>query len=203
MSSAKGLYKNRWHVNPETGDVGLCNATKKTCPYGGEEYGDTMHFPTREAAQTAVEEHFEDLYGGSLPESAQKTLAANKSRMVLDSKPTEEAAVFTDILVEKGLPAKLSGNSVRFNILNKNADRPGDEYGDLTANARYIDSGKNKGKWLFNYYTPKNEWYGSSRLLQGSGNIILNANEVEKWVRELVNDPEKIVAALHATDRGW
>ncbi len=42
----------KYHVNPATGDVAVCHATKRPCIYGGSE----SHGETREEAQTKYEE---------------------------------------------------------------------------------------------------------------------------------------------------
>jgi len=42
----------KYHVNPKTGDVAACHATKRPCIYGGEE----RHGTTREEAQAKYEE---------------------------------------------------------------------------------------------------------------------------------------------------
>lgn len=41
-----------YHVNPATGEPGKCRATKKPCPYGG----DDVHYTSKEAARQAFEE---------------------------------------------------------------------------------------------------------------------------------------------------
>jgi len=42
----------KYHVNPATGDVGVCTATKRACSYGDDE----NHFTSAEAARAAYEE---------------------------------------------------------------------------------------------------------------------------------------------------
>lgn len=42
---------NKYHINPETGNPGLCSA-KINCPFGG----DDVHYFSKEAAQKAFEE---------------------------------------------------------------------------------------------------------------------------------------------------
>lgn len=198
--ATKGLHKNRWHVNPESGDVGLCNATIKTCPYGGQS-GTENHYATRDAAQEAVEKAFEVKFGGNLPENIVKTLKANKSKMVFDAQPEANAANFTDELVTKGFPARLAGSSVRVDFISKNPEKPGDELGDLAANIRYIDSGPNEGKWLFSTHSPKNQWYGSARALYGSGNRILIAREVLAELRRIKRNPKAEVERIQALSK--
>ncbi len=41
----------KYHVNPKTGEPGLCGAQANNCPFGG---GD-VHYPTKEAARSAYE----------------------------------------------------------------------------------------------------------------------------------------------------
>lgn len=199
MSKGKGLQANRWHVNRETGDVGLCNATVRTCPYGGET-GVENHYASKKEAQEIVEEFFDTLYDGALPDTAKKVLVRNRNRMVFDAQPTAEAADFTDELVAMKIPAKISGSSVSFPLLSKNAEKPGDEYGDLMASAKYIDSGRNEGKWIFSAWTPQNSWYGSARLLHGSDRLIIDKKEVVAEVRKLMKDPEVAVRKLQNKD---
>lgn len=40
----------KWHVNPETGDAGVCHATKRACPLGEEN-----HYTSPKAARDAFE----------------------------------------------------------------------------------------------------------------------------------------------------
>lgn len=42
----------KFHINPATGDVAICHATKRPCIYGGDE----QHGATREEAQIKYEE---------------------------------------------------------------------------------------------------------------------------------------------------
>lgn len=138
--ATKGIHKNRWHVNTASGDVGLCNATIRTCPYGGES-GNENHYPDRVTAMGAAEKALEEQFGGNLPEAAKRTLSANKNRMVFDAKPNAIAGRFTDELVAKGFPARLAGSGVIVDLISKNPEKPGDEFGDLRVNIGYIDSG--------------------------------------------------------------
>lgn len=199
MKKEIGLQKNRWHVNRETGDVGLCNATIQTCPFGGDS-GIEDHYATKNEALAMVEETFETLYDGNLPEAAKKILDSNRNRMIFDSNPQPEAADFTDELVLSGISAKLSGNSVHIPLLNKNVEKPGDEFGDLNATAKYIEDGRNQGKWMFSVSSPKNHYYGASRLAYGTGTQIIEKKEVVDKVKRLMKNPESFVRKLQDKD---
>lgn len=44
----------KYHINPQTGDPGVCKAIAGGCPFGGEE----EHYTSKEAARAAYETHF-------------------------------------------------------------------------------------------------------------------------------------------------
>lgn len=51
----------RIHVNTNTGDTGVCKATKGGCPFGGDS-GEENHYDTREEAMAASEKMMADKY---------------------------------------------------------------------------------------------------------------------------------------------
>lgn len=53
---------SKYHINPDTGDAGLCQATKR-CPFGG----DDAHFTSKIAAQRAYEEGLVGIPKSSIP----------------------------------------------------------------------------------------------------------------------------------------
>lgn len=51
----------RIHVNTDTGNTGVCKASKEACPFGGDS-GEENHYATREEAVAASEKMMSDKY---------------------------------------------------------------------------------------------------------------------------------------------
>lgn len=60
---------NRFHVNPETGDVSPCEANKRECPYGGSE----VHGSTPEKARQKYERKMSSRVLANLSKNPKKT----------------------------------------------------------------------------------------------------------------------------------
>lgn len=72
---------NLYHINPETGRVNICRATKQKCPYGGET-GQENHFSTKEEAKHHNEKILSEIYSNTT--SLRKT-KNSKNRSNADS----------------------------------------------------------------------------------------------------------------------
>jgi len=200
---AKGLQTKRYHIDIHTGNVGYCNATIRTCPYGGEN-GDEFHYETKPEAVAALEEFYAEEFE-FLGEGFKKNIDNSKNRMFLHVDIDERAANLTDDLVAEGFPAKVAGKGkVRFAIKNKDPEKQGDEFGDLNASVEYNDSVGNRysGTWMLSSWSPKNSWYGSSRLLYGGPRIYgLDEKGLRKEIKKLMADPDGAVNAMRANDK--
>lgn len=62
----------KYHVNPETGEVGVCKAHQRECRYGGDDYGSKYHFDSMERAQFAGEKVLGNKYDVVLRKSQDK-----------------------------------------------------------------------------------------------------------------------------------
>ncbi len=195
---ARGLQTKRFHIDIHTGKIGYCNATKRTCPYGGET-GDEFHYESKQEAVTALEEFYEEEFE-YLGEVFKKNIERSKNAAFFHMDIDERAANMTDELVEAGFKAKVAGNGkVKISISNKDDEKPGDELGDLNASISYNDSVGNRysGTWMLSYSSPQNSWYGSSRLYFSAEPIRgLDKAGVEKELKRLLKNPKAIVASM-------
>ena len=53
----------RYHINPKTGNPGICTANAGRCPYGGEE----EHYGSADVARSAFESGMNGSFGGAQP----------------------------------------------------------------------------------------------------------------------------------------
>ena len=75
------MTSRRYHVDPKTGNMGLCHAEKGNCPFGGED-GTANHYGSEAEAQ-AVSEFIH----------AQKAKRSSMRRHKAEAKAKEQEAV--------------------------------------------------------------------------------------------------------------
>lgn len=183
-----------YHVNPDTGDSGVCTASVKPCKYGGED-GTENHFQSEAEALAARDVKLVEIYG-KIPSHKRKQQPAE---MFVDRGDERYQKVTTDIPKVHGTRILLWGTEHTVHVndvghVKLYEDRSGD---DMTN--RY------KGKTVSDSYDliggPDTEAFRSQiRFIEGHKQLVAARNDFSKTMltlrRELVGNDNNVSCNL-------
>lgn len=127
----------KYHVNPKTGDTGICGATKEKCPFGGDS-GVENHYDTAFEARAA--------YEAQQSSTTLKTLKKSKKEYALMGDAELEKISNTTVKTTKEFTLDKYTKNIRSHFLNKKIKIDGLEVEDIKLGSKYAHFSLENGK---------------------------------------------------------